>query len=121
MTDSVDDKWLDVLAGRAAADDSPVTREARALRAAVLAQQTVGPADVEPSLTSDREQRVRALLARAREAGVVPQERRATRLWWGAAAAGIVALAITVPWRLRAPVESPSVVRSAGEDIVRLR
>ena len=38
MPDSFDDKWLDVLAGRDVADDTPVAREARALRAAVLAQ-----------------------------------------------------------------------------------
>lgn len=121
MTDSFDDNWLAVLAGRDVADDTPVAREARALRAALLAQQHVSTADMEESPDMNREQRVRALLARARETGVLPQARRATRLWWGAAAAGMVALAVTVPWLMRAPGESPPVVRTADEDVVRLR
>lgn len=129
MTDRHDDHWLEALAGRAPTADTPASREARRLRQALVMQQrTRGDLEAADAPPVDREQRVAALLDKARAAGLLGananepvRSRTSKRLRWRAAAAAtIVSLAVAITW-LVTPAPESQPVRSAEESIVRLQ
>ncbi len=121
MTDSDDQTWFDLLAGRATSDNDPVARsEAQQLRQRLLARAAQRP-DNEPA-QHDRA-REDQLIERARFAGLLPQRmvrrsprRNALSLL---AAAALVCVAITAGYQLR-NARTPEVVRSGPSEIVRL-
>ena len=129
MTQAEDDqRWLDNLAGRSPPGGDPATaREAGLLREALLAQAARDTTPV-PGPDAAREAR---LIARAREAGLLPPEpaghgaRRGWREWFagrrtGFAFALAACLVLAVGIAIRPQHEPETTVRSGPEGIVRL-
>lgn len=112
MTASDDDRWHEALAGRGA-DDSPTTREALALRAAMLARSPL-VADV-PQSDPLRE---RALIERARREGVVGTS-GSRSAWQPFAVAAVLLLAVGV-WFVGRPHDEAFVVRSVTDGTMRI-
>jgi hypothetical protein len=110
-----DELWLDALAGRAGAPrDTAASREAGSLRAAILARETT-PVALLPAQDPAREEQ---LIARARQAGLIPGARRAgSRPLWLLAAAAFAGVAVTVGLWLQ-PAREPEVVRGDPQGVV---
>ncbi len=114
MTQDDDDFWLDALAGRAT-HDSDASREARELRAAMLARDV---RDVEVEQTDPAREQM--LLERARRDGVLAISRRKpSRLQLSLAAAALVCVTLGL-WSVEQPREDVYVVRSAPDGINRI-
>ncbi len=108
-----DDAWLDALAGRGAAADSPDAEEGARLRAALLARRTAEPAAV---AAMDRT-RERELLERARRDGLLPHRpgrwTESPRIVLPAAAAVVLTVMTSLLWR----TDAPSPERAGGEPV----
>jgi hypothetical protein len=126
MTRDDDQDWLDSLAGRGR-PESAASREAGALRAAILRRRA---AEESAAVASQDAARETVLIERARRAGLLPggSHSRGPRFWrpsWTrgallAAAAALVLVAL-VPGRWLRPSMDTGVVRSSPDGVVRLQ
>jgi hypothetical protein len=109
-----DELWLHALSGRATGD-SPTTREAHELRAAILARQIpdIAVAEQDPA----REQ---LLLARARQAGLLDTPRHPLQRYRMSLAAAVVACLGLALWSLQQHPDEGFIVRSATDGIIRV-
>ncbi len=134
MTTPHDQAWMDLLAGRSAGDVPPdLVKEAALLRTGLLRY----PAQEPPGRVPAPEERVSRLVARAREAGVLPEQQPSSpervpppspvgrrRLhgvavarqgWWPAAVLGLGLSAGAVWWASQPPpTPAPFVLRGDG-------
>jgi hypothetical protein len=121
MTAEEDQKWLDTLAGRAAAD-SPAAREAANVREEMLRMASARAIASTPAQDRVREA---ALIARARREGLLSEPRHERWRWllaWNAgfAVAALAAIAIGIGLYMRATLDTEPVVRDAPDGIVRI-
>jgi hypothetical protein len=118
MTHDDDQAWLDALAGRARSD-SAATREAGILRNERLALAVASEDHVVPEPPASREA---ALIARARQEGLIPDKASAARWarpWSLAVAAAVAGFAVALTLFMHSGIEA-DLVRASPDGVVRL-
>lgn len=121
------DAWFETLAGRDTAD-GPAANEARALRAALRARETIDELALQREVAAFDDRREATLLARARHdpqlapalaRGRANGRSRRQPAWRALLAAGLAGLAVALVWTLRPASETP-VYREAPDRLHRM-